>query len=309
MKKKKTKLIKHAVILVNYKGWQDTILCINSINKCKDKPHVIVVDNGSGDESVRQLKKAFPDLDLIETGKNLGFSVGSNTGIKKALRMGAKVVHILNNDTEVEPNLFYRAFRYVEGKNRIAGAKIYYAKGFEYHKKDKNKGNIIWYAGGYFDHSMAISKHFGIDEEDKGQYDKESDIDVITGCYIAVPRRVFGKIGMLNEPFFLYLEDSDFSLGAKAAGIEVKYNPRLVLYHRNGGSAGAGSPLVDYYMTRNRFMIGKRYGSLRLRFALLREGLRNLKNPIRRAAFLDYLTGSYGNKNDKIFRIIAKMAK
>ena len=85
MKKKKTKLIKHAVILVNYKGWQDTILCINSINKCKDKPHVIVVDNGSGDESVRQLKKAFPDLDLIETGKNLGFSVGSNTGIKKEL--------------------------------------------------------------------------------------------------------------------------------------------------------------------------------------------------------------------------------
>lgn len=303
----KRKTIKHAVILVNYNGWEDTIVCVNSINKCKDKPHIIVVDNGSSNESVKKLRNKFPDLDLIETGENLGFSVGNNVGIKKALRMGAKVVHILNNDTEVDPNLFYRAYRYTVGKNRIAGAKIYYAKGYEYHQKQKGRGDVIWYAGGYMDWGMAIARHFGVDEIDKGQHDKILDVEFITGCYLTVPRQVFKKIGLLDEPFFLYLEDSDFCLKAKNAGIEVKYNPKLRVYHRNSSTTVSGSPLVDYYITRNRFVIGKRYGSLRLRFALHREAIfRNWNNPFRRMAYLDYITGRMGNKNEKIFALVEK---
>lgn len=296
------KKIKHAVVLINYKKAEDTILCVRSIQKCQDAPHIIVVDNGSPADCVQELRDAFPDLDLI-VGANVGFSVGNNIGIKKALRLGAKVVYILNNDTVVDPKLFSRAYRYVVGKNRIAGAKIYYAKGFEYHEPYRGQGNILWYAGGYMDWSMAIARHYGVDEVDRGQYDKIRDVDFITGCFIAVPRQVFRKIGMLDEPFFLYLEDSDFSLKALKAGVEVKYNPSLIIYHRNSSSTVAGSPLVDYYLTRNRFYIGRRYGSFRLYFALIREALRNWGNPIRRAAFLDYLTGKMGNRNDKIFSI------
>ncbi len=304
----KKNYIKHAVVLINYKKAEDTILCIRSIEKCKDKPHIIVVDNGSPKECVDELKAAVPGLDLL-VGENVGFSVGNNLGIKKALKMGAQVIYILNNDTVVDSNLFYRAYRYVAGKNRIAGGKIYYAKGYEFHQSQKGKGNILWYAGGYMDWGMAIARHFGVDEEDQGQFDQISDVDFITGCFIAVPRAVFSKIGFLDEPFFLYLEDSDFSLKALKAGIEVKYNPNLVIHHRNSSSTVAGSPLVDYYITRNRFYIGKRYGSLRLYFALIREALRNWGNPIRRMAFLDYLTGRMGNRNDKIFELTKKMGQ
>ena len=300
--------IKHAVVLINYKNAKDTILCIASIKKAKDSPHVIVVDNGSSKECVDELKTAIPGLDLI-IGENVGFYVGNNIGIKKALKLGAKVVYILNNDTEVDPNLFYRSYRYVAGKNRISGGKIYYAKGYEFHPGQKGKGNIIWYAGGYMDWSMAIAKHVGVDEEDFGQHDMIKDVDFITGCFIAVPRSVFNKIGLLDEPFFLYLEDSDFCLRAKKANIEVKYNPSLIVYHRNSSSTVAGSPLVDYYLTRNRFFIGKRYGSFRLYFALIREALRNWGSPIRRMAFLDYLTGRMGNRNEAIFSLTTKMGK
>lgn len=307
--KKKSQKIKHAVVLVNYKGWEDTIVCVNSIKKTKDSPHIIVVDNGSPNESVKELKSAFPDLDLIEVGENVGFSVGNNVGIKKALKMGAEVVYILNNDTEVDPNLFFRAYRYVEGKNRIAGGKIYYAKGYEFHDEQKGLGNILWYAGGHFDWSSVIAKHDGVDEVDLGQHDKTKNVDFITGCFIAVPKQVFKKIGLLDEPFFLYLEDTDFCLHAIKAGIEVMYNPNLVIYHRNSSSTVAGSPLVDYYITRNRFFIGKRYGSLRLRFALLREALfRNWGSKIRRMAFFDYLTGRMGNRNETIFALSQKIS-
>ena len=250
--KVKSKKIKHAAILINFRDAKMTATAVHSIGSCKDAPHIIVVDNGSSLECISELKSLCPGLDLIVTGANVGFSAGNNVGIKKALKMGAQVVYIINNDTLSDPNLFFRAYRYVAGKNRIAGAKIYYAKGYEYHENQKGKGNILWYAGGYFDFSMAVSRHYGIDEVDNGQYDKIKSVDFITGCFIALPRQVLKKIGSFDESLFLYLEDSDFSLRAKSKGIEVMYNPNLVVYHCNGSSLGAGSPFVDYYITRNR---------------------------------------------------------
>jgi GT2 family glycosyltransferase len=294
---KKLKKIKHAVVLINYQDAKTTANCVISINKSKDAPHIIVVDNGSSDDCIGELKKLCPNLDLVLTGRNLGFSAGNNIGIKKALRLGAQVVYILNNDTLVDPNLFFRAYRYVSGKARIAGAKIYYAKGYEYHEESKGAGNILWYAGGYFDSGMATARHYGIDKLDDGQYEKIRPVEFVTGCFMAIPRVVFNKIGNFSEEYFLYLEDTDYSLRALKYGIELMYNPSLVLYHLNGGSTTAGSKLVDYYMTRNRFLIAKRYGTIRLRFALFREALRNWPNPVRRTAFIDYLLGRLGSKS------------
>src|SRR3972149_7664758 len=93
------KPIKHAVVRLNYKGWEDTVLCVKSIQKAHDAPHVIVVDNASPNDSVLHLRRELPGLDLVTVEKNRGFSGGNNVGIQKALRMGAEVVHILNNDT------------------------------------------------------------------------------------------------------------------------------------------------------------------------------------------------------------------
>ncbi len=306
---KKSKRIKHAVVLVNYEGWQDTVVCVNSIKKTKDAPHIIVVDNDSSNESVQELKKAFSNLDLIESHENLGFSAANNLGILRALKLGAEVVYLLNNDTEVDPNLFFRSYRYVAGKNRISGAKIYYARGYEYHEAQRGTGDILWYAGGHFDWKIGIASHRGVDEKDQGQYNKIIPVDFVTGCFMAIPRKVIKKIGLLDEAFFLYLEDSELSLRAGAKGVEVMYNPNLVLYHRNSSSTRAGSPLVDYYLTRNRFYLAKGYGPLRLQFALLREAiLRNWGSAIRRQAFFDFITGRMGNRNEKVFKIHQKLA-
>ncbi|GAB4027631.1 MAG: glycosyltransferase family 2 protein [Candidatus Microgenomates bacterium] len=304
---KKTNKIKHAVILINYQDANITANCIKSIQKSKDAPHIIVVDNGSSKECLAKLKSLCPALDLIETGFNIGFSAGNNIGIKKALRLGAQVVYLINNDTLVDENLFFRSYRFVAKKNRIAGAKIYYAKGYEYHESQRGLGNVLWYAGGYFDYSDAVSRHYGIDEIDQSQYDKVKKVDFVTGCFMAIPRLVLKKIGILSEEYFLYLEDADYCLRALKNNIEVIYNPNLILYHLNGGSVVAGSKLVDYYMTRNRFYITRRYGSWRLRFALHREAvLRNWSNPLRRLAYLDYLFGRMGNRNAVINQLIGK---
>ena len=297
--------MKHEFILINYNVCKDTILCIDSIKKAKKPPRIYVTDNASSNDSVAKIRTKHPDIDLIESDTNLGFSGGNNLGIKKALDDGAEVIHILNNDTLVHKDAFVEGYKFVHKKDRIAGAKIYYAKGFEYHKKQKNKGNILWYAGGHMDWSMAIAKHYGVDEEDKGQHDKRRSVDFITGCYMAVPKSVFEKIGLLDDKYFLYLEDADFVLQAIKVGFEAIYNPKIIIYHRNSSTTVAGSPLVDYYMTRNRFLISLRYGGFKLTLALIKEALtRNWNSPIRRAAFLDFATNSFGNKNEKIFKII-----
>lgn len=288
--------IKHAVVIVNYGTSTDTIAAVDSIKQTKDTPHIIVVDNGSSPTVVAELKSLGDKIELIISDVNLGFSAANNLGIKRALRLGSQVVYLLNNDTLVDPNLFFRAYRSVAGKNRLAGGKIYYAKGYEFDPAQKNKGNVLWYAGGYYDPSMALSRHTGVDELDVAQYDKTRIVNFVTGCFMAISRGVIKKIGYLDESFFLYLEDTEYCLRAQKAGVEVIYNPSLVLYHKNSSSSGVGSPVVDYYMTRNRFAIAARFGTARLRFALFREALRNLSNPVRRRAFLDYLRGKMGMK-------------
>lgn len=297
--------MKHATVLLNYNGWEDTLLCIESILKSHQTPHIIVVDNNSSNDSVKRIRSKYPTVELITSKVNLGFSGGNNVGIRSALSKGAKVVHILNNDTLVDKNAFKQGYKFVHNKDRISGAKIYYAKGFEFHKKQKNKGNIIWYAGGYMDWSVVLGRHYGVDEQDKGQHDKVKKVDFITGCYLAVPAQVFERIGLMDDKYFLYIEDADFTLKARANNIETLYNPKILIHHRNSSTTTAGSPLIDYYLTRNRFLLALRHRGLRLTGALIKEALtRNWDSPIRRAAFFDFLTNNFGDKNAKIARIV-----
>lgn len=299
--KSRRRTIKHAVVILNYNGAKDTLACLASIEKCQDKPYIIVVDNASTDQSVAEIKAHYPALELIVSPLNGGFSAGYNLGIKRAMRLGAAVIHLLNNDTLVTPDLFVRAYRAAVNQKKIVGAKIYYAKGYEYHERDRNCGNILWYAGGSYDVTTGVGVHRGIDEPDQGQYDRSQAVEFMTGCYMAIPRAVIHKLGYLDERFFLYLEDLEYSLRARTQGITLWYQPRLVLYHKNGGSATAGSPFVDYYMTRNRFLLAEMYGSFRFRLALFKEAImRNWGSPVRRAALGDYLFRRFGGRQSPL---------
>src|SRR5450830_1576724 len=91
------------VVVLNWNGWQDTIACLASLQR-QDYPHfnLLVVDNGSTDGSVDQIKKAMPALELLQTGANLGFGGGCNAGIKLALARGADYVWLINSDATVD---------------------------------------------------------------------------------------------------------------------------------------------------------------------------------------------------------------
>lgn len=283
--------MKHvAISLLNFNGKQNTLDCLNSlgnIEKDNFESSIIVVDNSSTDGSVEDIRHyissgKYDGIKIIENKKNLGFSGGHNIAIKYALESGADYVLILNNDTYVDKHFLIELLKVAE-KNRDIGIfvpKIYFAPGFEFHKDrylESEVGKVLWYAGGKMNWANVIGQHRGVDEVDRGQYDKTEETEIATGCCMLIKKEVFEKVGMLDSKYFLYYEDSDLSMRIKKAGYKVMYVHKSIIWHKNAGSVGgSGSKLQDYYITRNRLLFGLRYAPIRAKFALFRESLRIL---------------------------------
>jgi GT2 family glycosyltransferase len=296
---------KVSVILVNWNGKQDTETCLASLEKIEKKNvdlQVIVVDNGSADDSIMSIRKKFPWVVVLPTGKNLGFSGGNNVGIAYALEHQADFVWLLNNDTIVDRKVLSMLSVFTDVHVGICGSKIYFAPGHEFHldRYTKNEqGNVFWYAGGLVDWANMYASHRGVDEVDHGQYNKGVETPFVTGCSMMIRASVINKIGMLDDRYYLYLEDLDFCLRAKRAGFTLRYDPTSVLWHVNAGSsARPGNPLQQYYITRNRLLIGRMYASPRTQFALFRESVRFVVSgtAIQRKAVLDAFFNKFGNR-------------
>lgn len=296
-----------AVIILSWNRKKDTIETIESLAKSNThgfKMEIMVVDNGSVDgsaeaiENLRFSKKI--ELKLLCNKRNLGFAGGNNVGMKDALRRGFDYIALLNDDTMVDENLVGNIIKEHE-KYPEAGAispKIYFAKGFEYHKKyaSSELGKVIWYAGGNIDWNNVYGSNHGVDEVDHGQFDKVRDTDFATGCFVTYKAKVLKEVDLYDKKFFAYMEDADHAQRIKKAGYRVLYSPKGWMWHKVSQSSGIGSELNDYFLTRNRMIFGMRYASLRTKFALFRESIKLLLigRKWQKIGVRDYYLGNFG---------------
>lgn len=295
------------VVIVNWNGKNDTLTCLKSLDAIKCnlvELQTIVVDNGSSDDSVEIITKKFPRVEVIQTGKNLGFTGGNNVGMSHALDSGADYIWLLNNDTFVDKNVLSFLSVFDDPSVGACGSKIYFAPGREFHHdrySDAERGNVIWYAGGLVDWKNMYASHRGVDEVDNGQYNQAGETPFITGCSLVVRSDVVRSIGKLDDRYYLYLEDLDWCLRIQRAGYKTMFAPSSVLWHINAGSSGKpGNPLHEYYFTRNRLILGFRYAPLRTKIALCREAVRFLfgTSQIRKKAVTDALFLRLGKQYD-----------
>lgn len=294
--------MKHVVIsLLNFNGKKNTLDCIESLENVRRddfKLTIVVVDNASSDGSPSEIS----NLKIILNKENLGFAGGHNVAIKYALENGADYVLILNNDTYVDHDFLAELLRVAEEDKSIGilSPKIYFAPGFEFHKNRYSKneiGKVLWYGGGEMDWANVIGHHRGVDEVDEGQFDNIEETELATGCCMLIKREIFEKVGMFDDKYFLYYEDSDLNIRSNKIGFKTMYVSKSIIFHKNAGSAGgSGSKLQDYYITRNRLVFGMRYAPIRAKFALFRESLKVLLNGRywQRRGVLDFYLGKLG---------------
>ena len=311
--------MKIAIITVNFNGKQDTLELLESLKRLQVTGYsvqVIVVDNGSKDGSVEEINRKFPEVDsdsigvdILQNGANEGFSGGYNRGILYGLSWGADYFLIINNDTLInDPNLLSSMVSVFNSNENcgVVSPKIYFAPGFEFHKDrymENDLGKVIWYAGAKFDWENIYSVHAGLNEVDCGQYQEVKEVDAITGCCFLVKREVLDKIvrkkTFFDDELFLYLEDCDFGNRVKKAHFKLFYDGGTFIYHKISQTAGVGSEITDFFHTRNRLVLGFRYGSFRTKFALIREGFKFLilGRKAQKMGVWDFLMGKRGSSS------------
>lgn len=277
-----------ALVILNWNKPDLTIKTIDSvlkINHSKFSYKIFVVDNGSSDNSLDLFQQEYQNnnqVEVIKSPTNLGFVGGNNFALKRLLKLDYQYFLLLNNDVIVDPDFLSVLFKNTN-KYQILAPKIYFAPGLEYHSDRYTKdqqGHVIWFAGGKFDWNNIYGSHIGVDEVDQGQYDQINDqVDFLTGCCLLINRQVFDQIGLLDEKFFMYLEDADFCQRAKKNGFKMAYIPQSNIWHINSGSSKSGGDLHNYFLTRNRLLFGFRYGHFKTKLALIKESLLQLINP------------------------------
>ena len=266
------------ILILNWNGWQDTIECVHSCeNLIYPNFTIMVIDNGSEDESLQQLQAALPSHEIIATGENLGFAGGNNVGIRHALEKGADYIWLLNNDTTVDPAALTELVKTAEDDEQtgIVGSKI-----LTYTDPD-----TLHFAGGKVNLNTGETKHLGAWEKDERQFDDIKEVDYVTGCSLLVKRAVIEKIGLMPEEYFLYYEETDWCLSARNAGFIVRMTPNSKVFHKISTSIDYFSTKKLYYLIRNRLIFLQKDGEDRKWFQRVLTDMRHAFFLIRTARF------------------------
>lgn len=241
-----------SVIIINYNNTKDTIECIDSLIDTNSSIfNIVVVDNNSkcGLNDLIDYCGKFNFIKLIKNKFNDGFASGNNIGIKYAKKfIHPDYIILLNNDTIVRRDFFEKIFN-IDEKFDVATVKILYA----------SKDNIIWYAGGDLNTITGRTVHYGLNENDKKEFDVARDVTFASGCCLIINLRVIEKIGLLSEDYFMYEEDTDYCYKIISNNYKIKYIPNAVIYHKVGMSSKGNSIFSQYYMVRNKFIFINKY--------------------------------------------------
>ena len=231
---------KYAIIILNYYGFHDTCVCIESIRKTIPA-HIFLVDNSANLEERQKLEKEFgnsSDVNLLFPKINLGFAAGVNLGLKRAIEEGYNRFLLLNNDAVLLPS---------SGdilNNAIA----------------ENPGSliaptIIW--GNYINTGNYYNKYLGLISS-KPYFNGLGSIYYFTGCALAFDKKFLDAVGFFDESFFFFGEDVEFSHRAQKKMAKLILLPETLVKHEGSKSSKIASFFHEYYLNHTSFMLTSR---------------------------------------------------
>lgn len=221
---------------------------------------------------------AYPPYVQVIPAENRGYAHGVNMATVQAMRDGQQQFMVINSDVIFSKDCVSNALaRLTDHPKTILGGKIWYAAGYEYHTdrySDDQRGTVLWYAGGKIDWNHVTTAHCGVDEVDGPEWNTPGKTEFVTGCLMLYDRQVIDTVGLWDEAYFLYFEDADFCVRAAQAGVALRYEPSIGIWHKNAQSTdGAGSDLHMRYQRRNRLRFGLKYAPWRTKLHLVKDAV------------------------------------
>ena len=251
---------KIAIIIINWNTYQLTFNCLKSLKACTYKNKTIfLVDNGSKDGSGDKIALEFPDINFIKNEINEGFTGANNKALKVILKQNFDYVLLLNNDTEVKPNFLSLLEARMDSDQNLAATQPLIL--------DFPNKNTIWNGGGSFNTFFGLSKTRYNGLIYKPQLKIETFTEWISGCCILVKIEVIKEVGLLDNRFFAYFEDVDWSIRMTKLGYKLGVVPKSIIYHQSSGSTkmnntsneGNLSPYAHYLNVRNHIYLIKKH--------------------------------------------------
>ncbi|OGP86338.1 MAG: hypothetical protein A2Z08_04115, partial [Deltaproteobacteria bacterium RBG_16_54_11] len=236
-----------SVVVLNWNGVHCVEGCLVSLQAQSYHPlEIIVVDNASTDKSVDFIRMNFPEVKMILNKRNLGFAGGNNIGIKASR---GRYIMILNNDARLDPDCIKELKRSIEKDKRYGASAS---------KILLNGKETLLDAAGISIYRDGLSIGRGRLER-ADQYNMEGEVFFASGCACLFRKEMLDDIGLFDEDFFAYADDTDMGWRARLAGWRCIYNPKAIVYHLHSASSSAYSPLKVFLVERNRISVAIKY--------------------------------------------------
>jgi hypothetical protein len=260
---------------------------------------LIVVDNASTDDSLHILSRSQPQAVVLQNEANLGFTGACNRGLAYCLEQPFDYVLILNSDVVMEPDFLHHLVAGADGRTMAA------PKTYLYHHPGLLDDSV-----GEFDWTRGVWKQRILGKPPTPDFDRPRPLDSANLSALLVPTGLLREVGLLDERFFIYYDDTDFVRRARDKGYRLWFVPAAVIYHQKGATIGGPeTPFGLYYLTRNRPCLIRKHVRSPLRLAVfwvyflssrlmlliqyLARGRRDLARAMLRGLF-DYWRGRMG---------------
>ncbi len=229
------------IVVPNWNGADYIVACLRSLEAQTAKAHIVVVDNGSSDGSVKLIQEKFPGVEIIELEKNYGFTGGVNKGIKLAIERGCKYAALFNNDAVAETSWLQKLAATANNHSKTGIVSCKLMRDDKKHIDSTGELYSVW--------GMPFPR--GRNEIDNGQYDDQNEIFAASGGASLYRVSMLEEIGLFDEDFFAYFEDVDISFRAQLAGWKVRYEPSAVAYHQGGATSSKLAGFARYHSVKN----------------------------------------------------------
>ena len=247
-----------AVIALNWNGGDDILDCLKGVLDTIHKAiEIVVVDNGSVDGSSDAIRLRFPQSQFINNLRHLGFAKGSNQGMEWALERGIQHVLLLNGDARLHPDAISELVAVAVGADDavVACPRMYLGH-------SDGGVNRLWFAYGTVKLWAGLFQNPAFNQIDSPKWSLPKDMQYSSGCCVLIPARILEKAGLLDESFFAYCEDIDFSLRVRKAGFRLRYVPAALLWHGSSRPTDrTRSTFYRYLATRNNLWVVRKHGS------------------------------------------------